>query len=410
MTENSPVISRILSGELCSGCGLCAGVSESAISMTTVAPGYGRPTQNAPLTDEVERKIETSCPGSRVASWVDEPWQDATHDDMYWGPWRRCMTGHAVDPEVRYAGSSGGALSAIAGYALKSGLVTKVLHVNADPEQPTRNRITLSDNMADIVAGAGSRYATSSPLAAIQELLDQGSRFAFIGKPCDISALRQLSKIDERVNKLIPLKLSFFCGGIPSHDGADRIVQAMGLDPKQVATFRYRGHGWPGLTKVVSSDGEIGEMRYEDSWGGHLSKEVQFRCKICADAVGGVADIACADAWYGGETGYPQFDEADGRSLIMARTKIGEQLVKEAAANGILAVKDLPIDEIMLMQPSQARRKRLVGARMDASRLMLQPVPRTEGLKVKTAQKQATIKEYLRDLLGTIRRIVLKRR
>ena len=55
-------------------------------------------------------------------------------------------------------------------------------------------------------------------------------------------------------------------------------------------------------------------MSYADSWGAHLSKHVQFRCKICPDAVGGVADIACADAWYGGDSGYPQFDEAAGRS------------------------------------------------------------------------------------------------
>ncbi len=410
MTTASPAISRVLAGELCSGCGLCAGVSDTAVSMTTVAPGYSRPIQKSSFSAETEEKIEKCCPGSNVASWKDELWRDAAKDNIFWGPWRRCMTGHAVNPDLRYAASSGGALSALAAHALKSGLVQRVLHVTADPERPTRNQITLSSNTGDIVAGAGSRYAASSPLEAIDKLLDQGLRFAFIGKPCDVSALRQLSRMDERVDRLIPLKLSFFCGGIPSHDGADRIIESMGLEPQEIDSFRYRGQGWPGLTKAVTKKGESGEMRYADSWGGHLSKEVQFRCKICADAVGGVADIACADAWYGGESGYPQFEEADGRSLIIARTKAGEQLIRDAVANDILEVENLPIDEIILMQPSQARRKRLVGARMAACRLMFQPIPKTDGLDVKIAQKQSTAKEYLRDLLGTIRRIVLKRR
>jgi coenzyme F420 hydrogenase subunit beta len=37
-------------------------------------------------------------------------------------------------------------------------------------------------------------------------------------------------------------------------------------------------------------------MSYADSWGGILSRHVQFRCKICPDGTGGFADVVCADA------------------------------------------------------------------------------------------------------------------
>jgi coenzyme F420 hydrogenase subunit beta len=78
------------------------------------------------------------------------------------------------------------------------------------------------------------------------------------------------------------------------------------------------------MATATAHDGRTAEMTYERSWGHHLSREVQFRCKICPDAVGGVADIACADAWYGGETGYPTFEEQSGRSLVVTRTAVGE--------------------------------------------------------------------------------------
>ena len=89
---------------------------------------------------------------------------------------------------------------------------------------------------------------------------------------------------------------------IPALDEEESIgavVRAMDMDPADVVRFRYRGEGWPGLARAESTDGRIATLSYNDSWGGYLSKAVQFRCKLCPDGVGGAADVACADAWYG---------------------------------------------------------------------------------------------------------------
>ncbi len=401
---SSPVLKRVVNGDLCSGCGLCAGVAPGAIELETVHPGYTRPRQLAPITAATEEKIASACPGSTVA-----PWREG-RGDMYWGPYQEVLTGYAADPTIRHSGSSGGALSAIAIHALAEGHVDAVLHIEADSAQPTRNVIKISRSAEDVLSGAGSRYAASSPLATIDAVLDSGLRHAFIGKPCDISALRQLALHDRRVDQFIPLKLSFFCGGLPSHDGADRIVQAMGLEPEALVQFRYRGMGWPGKTIAKMKDGRIGEMSYAESWGGHLSKEVQFRCKICPDAVGGVADIAAADAWYGGESGYPQFEEQDGRSLIMARTTVGTELIARCREARVIVAEPLPIREIDLMQPAQANRKRLVRSRLAACRTLAQPTPSMAGLMVREASRQARWRLKLRNYIGTVRRIVQGRR
>ncbi|ODP36546.1 hypothetical protein BFL28_05645 [Sphingomonas turrisvirgatae] len=400
----SPTVERVLKGELCSGCGLCAGVSNGAIAMRSAEPGFARPQQTAPITEEAERVIADSCPGSRVAPWADGP-----NRNPYWGPARETLTGFAQDPAARHAGASGGALSVLAIHALESGVVTRVLHVEADPGEPTGNRMRWSRNRDEVLAGAGSRYAASSPLEFIDAALGEGERFAFIGKPCDVSALRQLARHDPRVDQLIPIKLSFYCGGLPSRAGAHRVIRAMGLEPDEVVAFRYRGNGWPGLTLAETRGGDMGEMRYADSWGAHLSKEVQFRCKICPDAVGAVADIACADAWYG-EGGYPSFEEQDGRSLIQVRSEAGEALYRSAVAAGVLSAEPLGVDQIELMQPSQANRKRLVSSRTAACRVMFQPVPAMAGLDVGKAAKLAPMAMRLRNFLGTISRILKAKR
>jgi coenzyme F420 hydrogenase subunit beta len=313
------------------------------------------------------------------------------------------MTGAATDPAVRFEGSSGGAISALLIHALQASLVDRVVHVGADPAQPTRNVTVVSRTAHEVLERAGSRYTASSPMAAIEAILGEGGRAAFVGKPCDASALRRLARMDPRVDRHVPLVISFFCGGIPSHAGVERILRTLGVESRELADFRYRGRGWPGACVATTAE-RAAEMSYADSWGGHLSKEVQFRCKICPDAVGGVADIACADAWYGDEEGYPSFDEQDGRSLIITRTAAGEHLLDSAMAARWVEAEPLPIGEIDRMQPSQARRKRLISARIGALALTLQPRPRVAGLRVAEAMRQAAAAEWVRNLLGTVRR------
>ncbi|MGC6401643.1 Coenzyme F420 hydrogenase/dehydrogenase, beta subunit C-terminal domain [Sphingomonas sp. FW199] len=402
MNQRSPTLDRVLAGNLCSGCGLCAGVAGDAVQMAEVAPGYARPVQTAPVDDATERAIAIACPGSTVAAWASP----APNRHPYWGPYFRNLTGQATDPDTRFAGASGGAVSALAIHALETGMVERVLHVEADPDQPMGNRMRWSLTREEVIGGAGSRYAASSPLAFIDAALNEGRRFAVIGKPCDISALRQLSQVDARVNQQVPVMLSFYCGGMPSSAGADRIVRAMGLEPDRVVRFRYRGNGWPGLTVAETDDGREGSMSYAESWGGHLSKEVQFRCKICPDAVGGVADVACADAWYGGESGYPQFEERDGRSLIQSRTAAGDALLASAEQAGAIIAEPLDIGEVELMQPAQANRKRMIVARTAACRVVGRPVPDMHGTDVSQAARRGKVKDHSTNFLGMVRRLV----
>jgi len=394
----SPTVARVVAGELCTGCGLCAAVAEGGIRMESAEPGYARPVQTAGVTPEAEAVIASACPGAVVA-----PWSRAAGVDPYWGPCRQVLTGAATSDEVRFEGSSGGAISALLVHALESGLVDRVLHIAPDPQDPTRNVTAISRTPAEVIERAGSRYTSSSPLADIGTALAEGGAMAFVGKPCDASALRRLARSDARVERHVRLVISFFCGGIPSHAGVGRILGALGVPGEEVLEFRYRGRGWPGNCVATTAE-RVAEMSYADSWGKHLSKEVQFRCKICPDAVGGVADIACADAWYGDEEGYPSFDEQEGRSLIITRTDAGDRLLESALAKGALSVEPLPIAEIEKMQPSQARRKRLILARTAALPFALQPRPRMQGLQVAAAARRAPMGEAIRNFLGTLRR------
>lgn len=400
----SPTLDRVARGQLCTGCGLCASIAEGAVELTTVPPGFTRPHQIADIAPEAEATIAACCPGV-----VIDNRRAAPNDDALWGPWFFTGTGHATDDALRHQASSGGVLSALLTHALTTGAVDYVVETGMDGARPLANVTVVGRTSGDIFSSAGSRYASSSPLADIVALLDAPGRFAFVGKPCDVSALRALARIDPRVDAKVPLMLAFFCAGVPSGDGARRILAAIDAPEAEVTAFRYRGDGWPGSATATLADGSTRGMSYHDSWGKILSKKVQFRCKICPDAVGGAADVACADAWYGDAKGYPSFEEQAGRSLVMTRTVVGDAALRAAVATGVVMVEPLDPGEIIRMQPSQVRRKRELLARLAAVKVAGRPVPRYRGVRLIAAARQASVVQHARAFAGLVRRLVLGR-
>lgn len=403
MALTSPALSRVRKGDLCSGCGLCAAISDGKIEMEVSDGGFLRPRQLAPLSGEEDRLVSETCPGLRLT----QPVSEGSTDHTLWGPVVQVRSGHAVDPEMRRNASSGGALSALLVYLLEKNEIDYVVQTTADAGFPVGNVTVKSFGRDEVFDAAGSRYAPSAPLASLESHLCDEGRFAFVGKPCDVAALRAMSRFDSRIERKIPYVFSFFCAGVPSLNGAREVLGRLGVEEGELQNFRYRGDGWPGFATAVSRDGRVARMSYADSWGGILSRHVQFRCKICPDGTGGAADIVCADAWICDDKGYPLFEEEEGWSLIVSRNRHGEDLLQRAMDDGAIVASQTDIDGIENMQPGQVKRKGLALSRIAAMAVTLKPVPRFAGFNLAKAARKPGIWQNVRSFLGTIRRIVL---
>jgi coenzyme F420 hydrogenase subunit beta len=391
-------LQRVVESGLCTGCGGCAGVFPDKVTMAFNAEGYLRPQLPVQLSETENAQFAAFCPGAGLRHVAPEAPYDAL-----WGPLMQIRTGHAIDEQIRFQGSSGGVLSGLLTYLLESGKVDFVAHIKADPADPLGNAMTISRNRADVLGGAGSRYAPSSPLAQLQTLLEQPGRFAIVGKPCDIAGLRAAVREKLVPAERIPYMLSFMCAGIPSRKGTLAILKKLEVEPQDVASFTFRGNGWPGMSTAITHDGRKQEMDYASSWGTILNRHLQFRCKVCPDGIGEFADVVGADAWYG-KDGYPDFAERAGRSLILSRTRVGEQLVQDAAQAGYISMEGLAREEIAKMQPYQENRKQMIFARTMALRLTGRMTPRYRGLHLFRLAVTTSWRENLRNFLGTARR------
>ncbi|WP_415184227.1 Coenzyme F420 hydrogenase/dehydrogenase, beta subunit C-terminal domain [Phaeovulum sp.] len=400
----SPTLQAVLDGQLCCGCGGCAALAPNAVTMHISEDGYLRPVQSQPVPARFEERFSLICPGVRV---TQDP--AGRFDHPLWGPLISMNQGHATNPDMRRNGSSGGALSALLVHLLETGAVDGVVQVGADPLLPIGNKTVLSLNAAAVFANAGSRYAPSAPLEGIDTYLDSTLRYAFVGKPCDVSTLRAMEAFDDRVAARFPYMLSFFCAGVPSLAGAREVLGQLGAPEDDVTSFRYRGDGWPGFATATLQDGTQRQMSYADSWGGILSRHVQFRCKICPDGTGGFADVVCADAWEADARGYPVFIEREGISLIVSRTVKGLKLVQSAVAAGSLEISGFETEKLAAIQPGQTGKRRLVLARLAALKLTGRALPRYRGFYLWRNARSAGLVANMRNLLGTLRRIWLKK-
>lgn len=409
IAKRSPLsLEAIVEGGLCIGCGLCQAIAgtDSAgtnkIQFVLTPEGRERPIARQALDASTIERINLICPGTLVeGAAAAMPGSQAMHD-VVWGPAQRLAVGFACDPAVRHRASAGGVLTALGQFLLASGRAKFILHVAASATRPMRTERTLSFDAASVLEGAGSRYGPAAPLVNFTALLDRAEPFALIAKPCDIAAVRNLARLDARVNTYMRYALTFVCGGASDLTKSEEVASELGIAPEQLSLFRYRGHGNPGATRLEAKDGRSFELTYQQMWRDEATWRIQPRCKICPDAIGESADIAASDAWPGGA---PSGENA-GFNGIIVRTPRGLELYEDALAAGVIAVEPRQVGfrDFDDFQPHQVHKKRAVWARLAGMRAAGCAVPDTVNLRLDECARLNTVTQNLDEARGARQR------
>ncbi|WP_205687517.1 Coenzyme F420 hydrogenase/dehydrogenase, beta subunit C-terminal domain [Cellulomonas endophytica] len=364
------LLAEVRRAESCTGCGVCT-LLDPGLEMGLTDDGYLRPHRTAgttPVPGAGERFARV-CPAVHVDA--QRPEGSQRHPQL--GPVVAVYEAAAADPELRRQGSSGGVLTALSSWLVSTGEASHVVGARAGADEPRRTvpvRITSRD---EALRAAGSRYAP----VAVGSRGDVGPGAAVVGKPCEATALRALELDEGRPG---PLLLSFFCAGTPSQHATTQLLDGLGVaGDEALDDLWYRGRGWPGRFTARTLQGREVSASYEESWGSTLGKQLQWRCKICPDGIGESSDITAGDFWRSDERGYPVFEETDGYSALVVRTRRGADVVERAVAAGVLTVRPITPDEVMAVQPLQRKRRATLLGRLLGARLAGTPVPRYRG-------------------------------
>ena len=401
-------IEDVVNHQLCTGCGICAGVEPERFEMHDVYSIGRRPryVEDAkPTTGEALK----CCPGVSLVHTYDpnDPELDKSLETG-WGPVYEVWEAYAADPEVRFNGSSGGAITALSLHAMEALGYGGVSHIGMKKDEPYLNESKISSTKNAVLENCGSRYSPASPCESLPTIIASDKKMVFVGKPCDSAAMRFLTNLKPELNDKVGINIGFFCAGTPSTEGNIDLLKREGIEDKgALEHLRYRGKGWPGLwTAVAKKAGEIitRQVKYIETWV-FLAPYRQWRCFICPDHCGEFADVSVGDPWYR-ERG----ENEKGYSLIVIRNKKGKEFVKGAVEAGYI---ELVKEDKSYLPRSQTQLLKLRGSlwgRLLTMRLFGAPIPEFKGFSIFTLWLyELPVKEKIKSFTGTLSRVRRKK-
>lgn len=396
-------VEKIAEMRLCIGCGVCVyACPEGKVRLVDVIDDGIRPIIESGGCGSCDDCLKV-CPGYETVHMQSIEYSRTIQVlKKRCGPVLEVWEGYAANPEIRYKGSSGGLSTALSLFCIEKMGMEGTLHIGADKAIPWKNATYMSTKKAELISRTGSRYSPASPCEGLKQIENAVSTCVFIGKPCDVTGLRKAQSLNPKLKEKTGLAIGFFCAGTPATRGTLDFFEKFNVKPEEIADFKYRGNGWPGMAamRLKGEENPSIKVSYKESWG-FLQKYRPFRCYMCPDLTAEFADISVGDPWY-----REICENEPGRSLILVRTEKGRWLFKQALKEQYVIAEQVGPDIIYNSQVNLFTKRQAIWGRLIALKIFGLPVPRLVGFSLFENWLDQNFKEKLRSLLGTARRII----
>lgn len=379
---SAPSRDDIIRSGLCIGCGACAASGEQMRwnGYQQLEPGGDPAWRRAP--DPV---LARTCPFSPVAT--DETtiatarFPDAPHSDSGLGRFEAAYLGHVAEGEYRAQGSSGGLVTWVAAELLRTGAVDAVAHVS--PTAPHDGTgffgYGLSHDAAALLAGAKSRYHPVTLADILAHIRATPGRYAVVGVPCFIKAVQLLRAEEPVLRERIVTMLGLFCGHMKSARFVESFAWQLGVPHGRVRAVDYRRKdpGRPANWYTADLTLDDGKRAWRDwfhladgDWGAGFFQS--SACNMCDDVVAETADISFGDAWI-----EPYSSDGRGTNVAIVRSPAIDALVRDAIADGRLALEPATAEVVAHTQAAGLRMRREgLAYRLTWRRRGIRPVKR----------------------------------
>ncbi|GAB3769377.1 Coenzyme F420 hydrogenase/dehydrogenase, beta subunit C-terminal domain [Spirosoma horti] len=355
----------VVKGGYCIGCGACAVIEGSPIKIKFDQYSQLQATTDRQLSSSLENKIQAVCPFSNKSLNEDEIGKElydkVAKYDTKLGYYRTAYAGHVIESTFREKGSSGGMGSWILTELLNKGLIDGIIHIQQNTPSESNERLFryhLSTNLEDIMKGAKSKYYPIDLAEILLLIKNRPGKYAIVGIPCFIKAVRLLAKQDEVLNDKIKFCIGLVCGHLKSASFAKMFAWQCGISPSKLVSIDFRTKlpnykaNQYGVTASSILNGKaifitskpVNEL-YGTNWGLGFFK--YKACDYCDDVVAETADISIGDAWL------PQYvKDGKGTNIIIIRNPEIEKIIEAARLEGRLELTVIDGSEVIESQKS----------------------------------------------------------
>jgi coenzyme F420 hydrogenase subunit beta len=358
MSKPIKIIEEIRDGQLCTGCGTCAGVCPTGAIKIAVSGGV-----YLPVTEE-QKCIScglcvASCPGHSVDfNDLNERFFGHQPDDFSFGNFLKCYVGHSNHFDVRYQAASGGLASQLLITALEMGLIDGALVVRMKSDRPLETEAFIAKTKEEILSASKSKYCPVASNEILNQILNKNQRIAVVGLPCHIHGIRKAEAANRKLKEKIVLHIGLMCSHCVNFAGTELVLEKLGINRDNVTDISYRGYGWPGGLKITLKDGSRKFIPLFGTWNSYWSLFSSYlftppRCLMCPDHTAELADISLGDAWFP-ELGHDKV----GRSVIVTRTKTAEDFVSSVASVKAISLVEISAEKVKQSQKLLIRFKK----------------------------------------------------
>lgn len=361
---------QVISTGLCTHCGTCAGLSEGTLQMQDTPRGPLPVAVGA--TAHLPLAAYEACPGKgldypglceRVFGQMPANWLI--------GCQRSAHIGYSRVPEIRRRGASGGVITQTLNYLLERGLVDGAVVVRQGQPKPWQAQPIIATTVAELLAASQSVYVPVPVNSLLGSMESFPGRLAYVGLPDQVASLRRLQALGHRGAGKVEYVLGPYVGTIMYFAAIESYLRSHGVRSlDEVTELRYREGEWPGYLQIRTRDGRV--LRAAKFYYNYLIPFYVTRSTLfSADLTNELTDISVGDAWH------PRYEaRGEGFSVVIARSKKGQDLLFELREQGLLSLEDIPLPEALSMHGHMLDfKKRGAFIRMGWRRALGRPVP-----------------------------------
>ncbi|MFB3170040.1 Coenzyme F420 hydrogenase/dehydrogenase, beta subunit C-terminal domain [Neobacillus sp. 179-C4.2 HS] len=372
MNQNvKELMDSVVKYDYCIGCGICASLKGSPLSMDLNEEGKFRPFYNENAqAGEMDINALEVCPFSNEIKDENEIGNQVFNQENkakfneYTGYYLKNYASYVKDGDYRKKGSSGGMGTWIATQLLKENLVDGIIHVKSTNESEGKNTLfeyQISYSSEELSKGAKSKYYPIEMSRVIKLVKENEGRYALIAVPCFIKGMRLLAQQDEVIKERIKFYIGLVCGHLKSDMFAKSMGWQMGIEPQNLKRidFRKKLEGKAANNYGVEVEGNKNGKHivtssptkdlYTTNWGHGLFK--YNACEFCDDVVGETADVTVGDAWL------PKYtNDSMGTNIVIIRNPIIHELIEKNKDK--LYLDELSTQEVYQSQSSGFRHRR----------------------------------------------------
>jgi coenzyme F420 hydrogenase subunit beta len=274
--------------------------------------------------------------------------------------------GHVNEGDYRASGSSGGMTTWILKELFERKYIDGVIHVKKviNRTEPILFEYGVSKTLEEIIQNSKSKYYPVELSKCLNFVKENPGKYALVGIPSFITAIRLLSKIDDEIKNSI----KFTIGLITEHQKSSKMTELfgwqVGIMPGKLKDidYRYKLPQSKGANYSVKMIGQINGYEktviknitelFGDNW-----RDGYFKVPasdFTDDVFNETADVTLGDAWIP-----PYNNDNGGNNIVISRNEIIQSIIYAGINSKKIVLDEISIEEVLNSQKGHLRHTKL---------------------------------------------------